>query len=59
MVICNFDDIEFADVSRSSDDVLQLVAETQGVEIEFGKMPGRRLLMDDVDELEFGVFEIQ
>jgi hypothetical protein len=59
IAVCNFDDIEFADVSRSPDDVLQLVAETQGLEIKFGKMPGHRLLMDDIDKLEFGVFEIQ
>jgi len=52
------DEIEFADVTRSSSDILQLIAEIDGVEVEFDEMPGYRLLSTDVEELTFGGFEI-
>ena len=55
---CKLDVIEFADVTRSSDDILQLVAEIDGVEVEFDKMAGYQLLSTDVEELTFGGFEI-
>jgi hypothetical protein len=56
--ICELDEIEFADVTRSSSDILQLVAEIDGVEVEFEKISGSHLLSTNVEELTFGGFEI-